>query len=86
MSWTFLSRGFIFLPGEFHVLYTVLGVAKSDMIDRLSLSLFLSPETLPTHTIGGILYAKGLQPQKSSLPIWLCQDGLWSWGGPGIAD
>ena len=56
------------------------------MIDRLSLSLFLSPETLPTHTIGGILYAKGLQPQKSSLPVWLCQDGLWSWGGPGIAD
>ena len=47
----------------------VLGVAKSDMIDRLSLSTFLSPETLPTHTIGGILCAKGLQPQKSSLPL-----------------
>ena len=39
------------------------------MTDRLSLSLFLSLETLPTHIIGGILRARGLQPRKSSLPL-----------------
>lgn len=30
---------------------------ESNITDRFSLSLFLSPETLPTHTIGGILCA-----------------------------
>ena len=57
MIWIFLSRGFIFWPGEFHALCSPQGCKESNITDRFSLSLFLSPETLPTHTIGGILCA-----------------------------